>query len=145
MPTANQFEKVTIMRSTITPKTIRRLVAADGYLALNMPERAIEELHKVSDAGVLEGPRQLLLGIAQKTVGAPEDAIPHLELAARTMPKSARQFAWSELASCYRAVGSSRMADLAESLGGDREYELQIALPHTNLTITSTESAAELI
>ena len=68
---ANQIEKVNIMRSTITPKTIRRLVAADGYLELNMPERAITELHKVDDAGALEGPRQLLLGLAHKRAGDP--------------------------------------------------------------------------
>ena len=133
------------MRSAITPKSIRRLVAADGYLELNMPARALTELYKVDDAGPLEGPRRLLLGIAHKRAGEQEEAIPHLEQAARIMPKPARRFAWSELTTCYRAVGSDDLADLAETLGGDRDYELRIALPFDELTITSTESAPELI
>lgn len=133
------------MRSQITPKSIRRMVAADGYMALNMPERAITELHKVDNAGPLEGPRRLLLGLALKRTGDAESAIPHLEKAARMMPSSARRFAWSELASCYRCSGSDEMADLAESLGGDREYELHIALPCGELTITSTEETADVI
>lgn len=133
------------MRSAIAPKSIRRLVAADGYLELDMPQRALDELYKIDDAGPLEGPRRLLLGIAHKQAGEQEEAIPHLESAARLMPKPARRFAWSELTSCYRSVGSNDLADLAETLGGDRDYELRIALPHAELTITSTESAPELI
>lgn len=133
------------MRSNITPKTIRRIVAADGYLELNLPHRAVEELEKVDSAGPLEGPRQLLLGLAKKRSGDSAGAIRNLEQAARIMPKPARRFAWSELASCYRCTGSEDMADLAESLGGDKDYELQIALPSAQLTITSTESTTELI
>lgn len=133
------------MRSQITPKTIRRMVTADGYMALNMPKRAIIELDKIENAGPLEGPRRLLLGLALKRNGEAESAITHLEKAARMMPSPARRFAWSELATCYRCCGSHEMADLADSLGGDREYELQIALPGGNLTISSTEPAAEVI
>jgi len=133
------------MRSQITPKTVRRLVAADGYMALNMPHRAVEELEKVDNAGPLEGPRRLLLGLALKRNGESESAIAHLEKAARLMPSPARRFAWSELASCYRCCGSEEMAELAENLGGDQEYELHIALPFGDLNISSTESATEMI
>lgn len=133
------------MRSQITPKSIRRLVAADGYLALNMPERAIAELEKVQDLGPLEGARRLLLGLAWKRSGEQQSAIPHLEQAARLMPSPIRRFAWSELASCYRTAGNDELADLAETLGGDRDFELRIALPFTELTISSTESATEMI
>lgn len=133
------------MRSSVTPKTIRRLVAADGYMELNMPGKAITELEKVDNAGPLEGPRQMLLGVAKKRSGNSEGAISHLESAARLMPKPARRFAWSELVTCYRGIGSDEMANLAESLGGDTQYELRIALPFAELTISSTESASELI
>ena len=133
------------MRSQITPKNIRRLVAADGYMALNMPERAVEELEKVQNLGPLEGPRRLLLGLALKRSGEDENAIPHLEQAARLMPSPVRSFAWSELASCYRHMGNEELADLAETLGGDRTYELRIALPDSELNISSTESSTELI
>lgn len=133
------------MRSQVTPKTLRRLVAADGYMALNMPGRALDELQKVQDAGPLEGPRQLLMGLALKRSAELEDAIPHLEKAARLMPAPARRFAWSELVSCYRRSGSDELADLAENLGGDRDYELRIALPFGELNIMSTDAAAEAI
>ena len=133
------------MRSQITPKTLRRLIAADGYMALEMPRHAVTELNKVENAGPLEGPRRLLLGLALKRAGESVSAIPHLETAARLMPAPARRFAWSELASCYRCSGSDEMADLAENLGGGQGYELRIALPCGELTITSTEPAAEVI
>lgn len=133
------------MRSTVTPKTIRRLIAADGYLELDLPQKAAEELSKIDHAGPLEGPRQLLMGLARKRSGEAEHAIRHLENAARIMPRSARRFAWSELVSCYRCAGSEDMAKLAESLGGDREFELRIALPNAELKITSTESSANIV
>lgn len=133
------------MRSQVTPKSIRRLVSADGYLTLNMPEQAISELEKVPDAGPLEGPRRLLLGLAFKRAGAAATAIPHLEQAARLMPKPIRSFAWSELAGCYRDVGNQDLADLAERLGGDGAYELRIALADSELNILSTESLTEVL
>lgn len=133
------------MRSQVTPKSIRRLVSADGYLTLNMPEQAISELEKVPDAGPLEGPRRLLLGLAFKRSGAAATAIPHLEQAARLMPKPIRSFAWSELAGCYRDVGNQDLADLAERLGGDGAYELRIALADSELNILSTESLTEVL
>ena len=131
------------MRSQVTPKTIRRLVAADGYMALNMNERAATELRKADDSGPLEGPRQLLLGLALKRSGHEDGAIPHLEKAARLMPSPVRTFAWSELAECYRSSGSEELADLAETLGGDRTYDLRIALGETELHISSTHALAE--
>ena len=132
------------MRSQITPKSIRRLVAADGYMALNMNTRAVAELEKTDDLGPLEGPRRLLLGLALKRSGEEESAIPHLEQAARLMPTPVRRFAWSELVSCYRSMGNNELADLAETLGGDTDFELRIALPYSELNICSTERAMEL-
>ncbi|HIE98920.1 MAG TPA: hypothetical protein EYG03_12740 [Planctomycetes bacterium] len=133
------------MRTQITPKIIRRLVAADGYMELNMPRRAVTELEKVQNAGALEGPRRLLMGIALKRCGDERQAIPHLETAARMMPSPVRRFAWSELSSCYRSMGNEELADLAEKLGGESDYELRIALPSAELTISSTETFSELI
>jgi predicted Zn-dependent protease len=133
------------VRTQITPKIIRRLVAADGYMELNMPHRAVTELEKVDSAGPLEGPRRLLLGMALKRSGDEHQAIPHLEAAARMMPSPVRRFAWSELSSCYRSMGSDELADLAEKLGGESDYELRIALPSAELTISSTETFSELI
>ena len=123
------------MRIQMTPKTVRRLLSADGYIDLGMPERAIEELEKITDAGPLEGPTQLMHGIALKQVGNFTDAITHLEKAARIMPSPIRRFAWRELVDAYRAVGSLQLAETAQTLGGDGEFQLKIALPFANMTL----------
>lgn len=123
------------MRIQMTPKTVRRLLSADGYLDLGMPERAIEELEKITDAGPLEGPTQLMHGIALKQVGNFTDAVTHLEKAARIMPSPIRRFAWRELVDAYRAVGSMQLAETAEKLGGEGEFQLKIALPFANMTL----------
>ena len=123
------------MRIQMTPKTVRRLLSADGYLDLGMPERAIEELDKVTDAGPLEGPTNLMRGIALKQVGNFMAAITQLEKAARIMPKPIRRFAWRELVDAYRAVGSMELAEMAEKLGGSGEFQLKIALPFADMTL----------
>jgi predicted Zn-dependent protease len=123
------------MRIQMTPKTVRRLLSADGYLDLGMPERAIEELDKIADAGPLEGPTNLMHGIALKQVGNFSDAITHLEKAARVMPTPIRGFAWRELVDAYRAVGSMKLAEMAETLGGSGEFQLKIALPFVDMIL----------
>jgi predicted Zn-dependent protease len=129
------------MRIQMTPKTVRRILSADGYLDLGMPERAIEELDRIEDAGPLEGPVQLLHGIALKQTQNHRDAITHLEKAARIMPSPIRRFAWRELVDAYRAVGSDALADMAQKLGGDGEFQLKISLPFADLTLNIPTSA----
>ncbi len=133
------------MRVPMNPKTLRRILAADGYLHLELPELAAGELQKIDNAGPFEGPRQLLLGIALKRCGQSEEAIEHLESAARVMPSPVRSFAWAELASCYRLMGSEELADLADTLGGEKTYELRIALPGGEICLESTESSWEAV
>jgi len=133
------------MRTTVTPKAIRRLLAADGFLHLDLPQKAVTELEKIENAGPLEGPRCLLLGLALKRNGESERAIQHLETAARIMPTPVRSFAWSELADCYRSMRSDDLADFAESLGGEKTYELRIALPFGEISVESTEATAEVV
>ncbi|MCX7400891.1 MAG: hypothetical protein NT138_24695 [Planctomycetales bacterium] len=133
------------MRIQMTPKTVRRILSADGYLDLGMPERAIEELDRIEDAGPLEGPVQLLHGIALKQTQNHRDAITHLEKAARIMPSPIRRFAWRELVDAYRAVGSDALADMAQKLGGDGEFQLKISLPFADLTLNiPTSSKVEM-
>jgi predicted Zn-dependent protease len=126
---------VSAMRIQMTPKTVRRILSADGYLDLGMPERAIEELDRIEDAGPLEGPVQLLHGIALKQTQNHRDAITHLEKAARIMPSPIRRFAWRELVDAYRAVGNDTLADMAQKLGGEGEFQLKISLPFADLTL----------
>jgi predicted Zn-dependent protease len=130
------------MRVSLTPRAVRRLLAADGYLDLGMPEQAVEELDRIDAAGPLEGPRQLLRGIAMKQLDDHTTAIQHLEKAARLMPSPVRKFAWRELAESYEAVGSEDLAALATKLAGPIDYQLRISLPFSDLTIESTARSA---
>lgn len=123
------------MRVQMTPRTVRRILAADGFLDLGMPERAVEELARVEDAGPLTGPLELMYGIALKHLGDHPEAIRHLEKAARVMPSPIRRFAWRELVECYRAVGSEELATMADKLGGDGEIQLRIALPFAQMML----------
>jgi len=100
-----------------------------------MPQRAIEELDKIADAGPLEGPTKLMHGIALKQIGNFTDAITHLEKAARIMPTPIRRFAWRELVDAYRAVGSMQLAEMADKLAGSGEFQLKIALPFADMTL----------
>jgi hypothetical protein len=133
------------MRVQPGAKTVRRLLAADGFLDLGMPERAVAELESMEDPGMLEGPRQLLLGIALKQLHDFREAITHLEQAARLMPSPVRRFAWKELSDCYQAVGSSELATMATQLAGDGEWDLKITLPHlpASLNLLKTSRASE--
>lgn len=130
-----QLNRITAMRITMTPKVVQRLLSADGYLDLGMPRRAVAELEKIQEPGVLEGPVQLMHGIALKQTNNPRDAIPHLERAARVMPSPIRRFAWRELVDAYRAVGNHELAEMAEKLGGDGEFQLRIALPYSQMML----------
>lgn len=123
------------MRVQLAPKTVRRLLSADGYMDLNMPEQAVAELEKIPDGGPLEGPRRLLQGIALKQLNDHQAAIGHLEKAARLMPAPVRKFAWKELVDAYKAVGSDKLAEMAEKLAGDCDMQLRIALPFSQATI----------
>ena len=109
------------MRATISPRVIRKIIAADGYLDLDMPGEALEELQSIGPAGLYEAPKQYLIGRALKMLDRLDDAIRPLEDAARRMPGKYRKLAWAELTECYRALGSEELAQIAQSLAGTAE------------------------
>ncbi|MFK7817136.1 MAG: hypothetical protein AB8G99_00335 [Planctomycetaceae bacterium] len=125
------------MRANVSPKTIRGIIAADGYLDLNMPEHALEELNGMEDAGFYEPPRQFLIGRALKMLDRLDEAIRPLEEAARRMPSPYRKLAWAELTECYRFLGSEELAQIAESLAGSAEAETsyKLVLPDVEITL----------
>jgi tetratricopeptide (TPR) repeat protein len=129
------------MRANISPRTIRNIVAADGYIDLNMPEHALAELESIDDAGFYEAPRQFLMGRALKMMDRLDEAIRPLEEAARRMPSPYRKLAWAELTECYRHLGSEELAQIAESLAGSAEPEasFKLVLPEVELTLESRE------
>jgi len=61
---------------------VRRLAAAEGYLELNMPLYAIDELNRVQDAGPFEPIAQLFRGEALQAQEKYAEAIEPLNVAA---------------------------------------------------------------
>ena len=57
------------MDSNKVPRTIRLLQRAEGYLELDLPDRAIGELNAIVDAGPFEPAVALLRGEALKSQG----------------------------------------------------------------------------
>lgn len=102
------------MDSRVTAKVVRRLNAADGYLGLGMPERALQELSHVEDAGPFEASRQFLLGQTYKAQQRFREAIKPLYRAAELLPMEHSQFAWRSLSECFRESGRTELADVAE-------------------------------
>lgn len=135
------------MRANVSPRTIRNIVAADGYIDLNMPEHALTELEAIDDAGFYEAPRQFLIGRALKMLDRLEEAIRPLEEAARRMPSPYRKLAWAELTECYRHLGSEELAQIAQSLAGSAEAETtyKLVLPDVELTLEDRERQLDRI
>lgn len=109
--TSNQEEK------TETPfnpqRIVRRLAAAEGYLELQMPTYALEELSRVEDAGPFEPIAQLFRGEALQAQEKYAEAIRPLNLAAQMFPKPFNQRAFMALSNCYRHEGQDQLADEA--------------------------------
>lgn len=109
--TSNQEE---LNRSPFNAQLIvRRLAAAEGYLELQMPKYALEELGRVVDAGPFEPIAQLFRGEALQAQEKYAEAIQPLNLAAQMFPKPFNQRAFMALSNCYRHEGQDRLADEA--------------------------------
>jgi len=92
---------------------VRRLAAAEGYLELNMPLYAIDELNRVQDAGPFEPIAQLFRGEALQAQEKYAEAIEPLNVAAHLFPKPFNQRAFMALSNCYRHEGQEQLADEA--------------------------------
>jgi len=123
------------MRSNISPRAIRKIISAEGYLELELPRLALEELESIDDAGLHEAPRQFMMGRALKAMSRFQEAIRPFELAARQFPPPQRRLAWKELVECYRSCGSTKLADLADLLSKKHVREVQVELRGIELSI----------
>lgn len=123
------------MIANFNSRIIRRLVSAEGYMELGMPVQAIQELESIEDAGVLEAPRQFLIGRALVAQGLYSDAVAPLEFAARQMPSPVKKIAWRALSECYRECGSDQLADVAEQIAGPPMVE-QVSLQFPGLDMS---------
>jgi tetratricopeptide (TPR) repeat protein len=110
-------------------KTIRRLQTAEGYLELNLPQRALAELSAIEEQGPFEPAIILLQGEALKTQERYEDALVPLKRAARLIPSPLNKRAWRSLAECYQKLGRDELAEIAEVVVNAEEAPAQEKAP----------------
>lgn len=103
----------------IDARIVRKLTAADGYLELNMPGRALTELAAIGDAGPLRPAVEFMTGLALKDQHRFEEAIEPLQRAAATIPAPHNRDAWISLGECFRESGRSDLAEVAEMFADD--------------------------
>jgi hypothetical protein len=102
------------MSASVSQKTIRRLTAAEGYLALDLPGYALDELTAIGEAGPLEPLVHLMTGEALKGQKRYDDAIEPLKQAAQMIPAPHNQVAWQSLSECFRHEGHDELADVVK-------------------------------
>ncbi len=98
------------MFTEIADRTTRRLTAAQGYLELELPELALEELKSVVDPGPFVVPHLWMTGEALKAQGRYDEAIALLGHVARSLPSPASQEAWLSLTECLQESGRQASA-----------------------------------
>jgi hypothetical protein len=111
----------TVVLSLDEMKVVRRLEQSCGYLELGMPQQALDNLAKISDAGAFVGAVNYLRGHALRNLGQHRAAIDVLHEAAAKLPPPAVSQAWFLLSQCYRATGQLGLAKSFLALAGGEE------------------------
>ena len=128
------------MNFNVSSKTIRRLQAAEGYLELNLPKNAWDELQSIEDPGPLEAVVEFLKGEALKGQERYEEAVAPLKRAAELVPAPHNQKVWLSLSECFRRGGKEELAEMAEIIARTQTGVI-VQLPiKLQLTITIQRS-----
>ena len=101
------------MAQSFQNRVVRRLTAAEGYLELGLPQRALDELTVIDNAGRLEPYRQNLIGHALKDQKKFAQAVKPLLLAVKSPPAPMKQDACQLLSECFLKTGQQELAKLA--------------------------------
>ncbi len=117
-------------------RAVRRLEAAEGYLELQLPARALEELAAIEEPGPFEASISLLQGEALKGQERYDDAIAALQKAAQMIPAPHNRRAWKSLGECYRLDGREELAQLVDTFASAPEMPPRVIAPVINISIT---------
>ncbi len=102
------------MDSNKVPRTIRLLQRAEGYLELQLPDRALGELNSIVDAGPFAPAVALLRGESLQSQARYDEALISLKEAATTIPAPLNKRAWRSMSECYRLSGHPELAEIAD-------------------------------
>lgn len=117
------------MARRIQDRTQRQLGAAEGYLELGMPQKAMEILQSRQDWATMPFEANFLTGQALRALGRHREALRPLETAAALRPG---HFAVAmELGWCYKRT--HRLAQAIDALERARPHHPQDPLLHYNL------------
>ncbi|MHC4878158.1 MAG: hypothetical protein ACYTGL_17015 [Planctomycetota bacterium] len=111
---------------------IRRLTSAEGYLELNLPELALAELERITDAGPFAIPVMWMTAEALKALGRFDEAIAPLRHVARSVPKPLRRQAWESLSECLKNAGRPEAADDALATSAHFSVDTDAEIPTTH-------------
>jgi tetratricopeptide (TPR) repeat protein len=111
-------------------RTQRLLASAEGYLDLDLPEKALGILQGRSDWATMPFEANLLTGQALRALGRHREALKPLEAAAALRPDHLA--AAMELGWCYKRT--HRLAQAIDALQRARKHHPQEALLHYNLS-----------
>ena len=124
------------MNINVSPKTLRRLQAAEGYLELNMPKNAWDELESIEDPGPLEAVVEFYKGEALKGLERYEEAVAPLKRAVELVPAPHNQKALLSLSECFRQGGKQELAEMAELMARTQTAAIVQVPINLNLSIT---------
>jgi hypothetical protein len=117
----------------INPKNraLRHLQAAEGFLELDLPKLALEELEEITEAGEFQIQALWMTAEALKAEGRFEDAVAPLQHVTQTLPAPMNQEALKSLNECLEKSGrgSVRTTDRSRTVS----FKLE---PNQSLTIS---------
>ncbi len=112
-----RFSDMNSVNWSAAQKAVRHLIAAEGYLELDLPNRALAELECIprnEDTTEIQPFVYYLTGESLKDLERFHEAIDPLHEAARTMPAPFNRNVWTSLGECFRQDGQTVMAEVAE-------------------------------
>lgn len=133
------------MQVDTSPRLMRRLAAAEGYLDLEMPEQALRELDAITEPGAWEATVEYLTGEALVAQRKFDEAIPRLKRAAELIPAPHGQEIWESLSDCYQARGDAELAELTRLFAHSTSPEARRILEVLSITISLEENLDALI
>lgn len=99
----------------VVDRIVKKLTAAEGYLELQLPELALEELERVESPGPFTVPFMWITGQALQAQGRFDEAIAPLRHAAQSLPDPMKQDACAALSDCLTRSGRQVSAQNLEA------------------------------